>query len=86
MYGDLVKTFEELIASYILASDELIEEKKNKEYEELILDLREILYFVRNLQDVMTLNLRDEDFRRIVTTFYNDMEKEIMKDKESEEI
>ncbi len=80
MYDNLVKTFEELIASYILASDELIEEKKNKEYAELIVDLREILYFIRNLQDVMTLNLRDEDFRRIVTTFYRDMEKEIMEE------
>lgn len=77
MSGDSVKTFEELIADYILAADGLIEEKMNEGYEYLILNLREIFYFIRNVQDVMTLNLRDEDFRRIVTTFYKDMEKEI---------
>lgn len=42
---------------------------------ELIL---QILYFVRNVGDVMNLNLKDDDFRKIIGTFYTDMVNNVM--------
>ena len=42
--------------------------------------LRDILYFVRNVGDVMNLDIRDEDFRRIIGVFYTDMIDNVMKE------
>ena len=43
---------------------------------ELILQM---LYFVRNVGDVMNLNLKDDDFRKIIGTFYTDMINNVMR-------
>lgn len=68
-------SFEEILIDYINQFDE----KANEGYvrEE---NIRELLYFVRNVGDVMNLNLKDDDFRRVIGTFYTDMINNVMKE------
>lgn len=72
------KTFEEVVIDFINEEDEQFKLTGCPKYEML----RDILYFVRNLGDVMNLNVRDGDFRRIVGTFYTDMINMVMNEKE----
>lgn len=71
-------TFEEVLIDFINEEDEQLKTTGCPKHEML----RDILYFVRNIGDVMNLNLRDGDFRNIVGTFYTDMINSVMNGEE----
>lgn len=68
------RTFEELLISLIGGAEETDAFNSTRTTR----GLKHALYFVRNIGDVMNLNLKDEDFRRIVGTFYTDMINSVM--------
>lgn len=71
---DDIITFEEVLISII--SDQ----ERRKENGSIPAKLTlQMLYFVRNVGDVMNLNLKDDDFRKIIGTFYTDMINNVMK-------
>lgn len=69
-------SFEEILIDFINENEDKFKEDGCPKYEML----RDILYFVRNVGDVMNLNLRDDDFRHIIGTFYTDMINMVMKE------
>lgn len=73
---DRIVTFEEVLIGEINLEEMLFEETGSPTHE----IIKEMLYFVRNVGDVMNLNLKDDDFRRIIGTFYTDMINNVMKE------
>lgn len=70
------RTFEELLISLIGGAEETDSFHSTRTTK----GLKHVLYFTRNIGDVMNLNLKDEDFRRIVGTFYTDMINSVMEE------
>lgn len=73
---DNMITFEEVLIAEINREEELFKETGCPTHE----ILRDILYFVRDVGDVMNLNLKDDDFRRIIGTFYTYMINNVMEE------
>lgn len=67
-------TFEEVLIALINREERFVEYCASPNH----IIIQEMLYFVRNVGDAMNLNLKDEDFRRIIGTFYTDMVNEVM--------